>query len=126
MRPAISAPPCAPAGCLRWRRSTSRAAFVVIGVLLLVFSPMLDPARVSVASQVARLESGKVKADRFDFAFLRFDGERYGRAALDRLEREATGADAALVRRQVAIVRKLKNRWNRARWRQSGPTWAPT
>jgi hypothetical protein len=89
-------------------------AFVVIGVLLLVFSPLLDPARVSVASQVARLETGRVKADRFDFAFLRFDGERYGRAALDRLEREATGADAALVRRQVAMVRKLKSHWDRA------------
>jgi len=90
------------------------AAFVVLGVLLLLFSPLLDPARISVASQLARLESGKVKADRFDFAFLRFDGERYGRAALDRLEREALGADTALVRRQIAIVRKMSNRWSPA------------
>jgi hypothetical protein len=90
------------------------AAFVVLGVLLLLFSPLLDPARISVASQLARLESGKVKADRFDFAFLRFDGERYGRAALDRLEREARGKDAALVRDQIAIVRKMSNRWSPA------------
>jgi hypothetical protein len=88
-------------------------AFVVLGLLLLLFSPLLDPARISVASQAARLEAGKVKADRFDFAFLRFDGERYGRAALDRIEREATGTEAALVRRQVAIVRNMKSRWNR-------------
>jgi hypothetical protein len=70
-------------------------AFVVIGVLLALFSPLLDPARISVGSQVARLSAGKVKADQFDFAFLRFDGVRFGRAALDRLEREAAGADAA-------------------------------
>jgi hypothetical protein len=89
-------------------------AFVVLGVLLLLFSPLLDPARVSVASQVARLASGKVRADRFDFAFLRFDGERYGRAAMDRLEREASGKDAALVRDQIAIVRKMSNRWSPA------------
>jgi hypothetical protein len=89
------------------------AAFVVLGVLLLLFSPLLDPARISVASQLARLESGKVKADRFDFAFLRFDGERYGRAALDRLEREPKGVDAALVRRQIGIVRKMKSSWDR-------------
>jgi hypothetical protein len=66
-----------------------------------------------VASQAARLASGKVQADRFDFAFLRFDGERYGRAALDRVEREATVADAALVRRRIALVRSMKSRWNR-------------
>jgi hypothetical protein len=90
------------------------AAFVVVGLLLLLFSPVLDPARISVASQLARFESGKVRADRFDFAFLRFDGERYGRAALDRLEHEARGTDAALVRRQIAVVRSMKNRWNGA------------
>jgi hypothetical protein len=90
------------------------AAFVVIGLLLLLFSPLLDPARISVASQLARFASGRVTADRFDFAFLRFDGERYGRAALDRLERAATGTDAALVRRRIAAVRTLKHRWNGA------------
>jgi len=88
-------------------------AFVVPGLLLLLFSPLLDPARVSVSSQAARLASGKVQAERFDFAFLRFDGERYGRAALDRIEREAAGAQAALVRRRIAIVRNMKSRWNR-------------
>jgi hypothetical protein len=89
------------------------AAFVVLGLLLLLFSPLLDPARVSVSSQAARLASGKVQAERFDFAFLRFDGERYGRAALDRIERGATGTEAALVRRRIAIVRSMKSRWNR-------------
>jgi hypothetical protein len=91
------------------------AAFVVIGVLLLLFSPVLDPARISVASQVARLVSGKVTAERFDFAFLRFDGERYGRAALNRLEQTAAGPDAALVRRQIAAVRKMESPWDRDR-----------
>jgi len=87
------------------------AAFVVIGMLLALFSPLLDPARISVGSQLARLESGKVKADTFDFVFLRFDGERFGRAALDRLE-HASLPDAVLVRRQIAIVRKMDNRWD--------------
>jgi len=85
-------------------------AFVVIGVLLVLFSPLLDPARISVGSQVARLEAGKVKADKFDFAFLRFDGARFGRAALDRLEREATGADAAVLRTRIAEARAMHYR----------------
>jgi hypothetical protein len=89
------------------------AAFVVIGVLLALFSPLLDPARISVASQVARLESGKVKADKFDFVFLRFEGERFGRAALARLDRAPPGPEAAEVRRQVAAVRRMESRWDR-------------
>jgi len=88
-------------------------AFVVIGVLLALFSPLLDPARISVNSQLSRLASGKARADTFDFAFLRFDGERFGRAALDRLARTAGGADAELVRRQVAFVRKMQSPWQR-------------
>jgi len=86
-------------------------AFVVLGVLLALFSPLLDPARISVDSQVARLASGKVKPDAFDFAFLRFDGERFGRAALDRLERMPV-PDADAVRRRVAAVRRMVNRWD--------------
>jgi hypothetical protein len=65
-----------------------------------------------VASQVARLASGKVKPDAFDFAFLRFDGARFGRAALDRLERMPV-PDADVVRRRIAAVRRMENRWDR-------------
>jgi len=86
-------------------------AFVVLGVLLVLFSPLLDPARISVASQVARLASGKVKPDAFDFAFLRFDGARFGRAALDRLERMPL-PEADAVRRRIAAVRRMETRWD--------------
>lgn len=88
-------------------------AFVVLGVLLALFSPLLDPARISVASQLARLESGRVKPGKFDFAYLRFEGERFGRAALARLDRAPPGPDAAEVRRQIAAVRKMKYRGDR-------------
>src|SRR5690348_7105618 len=57
------------------------AAFVTLAALLALFTPIADPARLSVASQVARLESGAVAPDKFDFAYLRFDGARYGKAA---------------------------------------------
>jgi hypothetical protein len=80
-------------------------------VLLALFSPLLDPARISVDSQVARLASGKVKPDAFDFAFLRFDGARFGRAALDRLERMPL-PEADAVRRRIAAVRRMVNPWD--------------
>jgi hypothetical protein len=54
-----------------------------------------------------------VNAQRFDFVFLRFDGARFGRAALDRIDAQAAGPDAALVHQRIATVRKLDNKWNR-------------
>ena len=61
-------------------------AFVILAVLLALFTPIADPARLAVASQLARLEAGTIAPDKFDFAFLRFDGARYGRAALEKLK----------------------------------------
>jgi hypothetical protein len=61
-------------------------AAVCVLLLIALFTPIADPARLSVASQVKRLEGGKVTADKFDFQFLRFDSGRYGRLALERLK----------------------------------------
>lgn len=61
-------------------------AFVVLAAMLALCSPIADPARLSVNNQLARLTSGKVAADKFDFAYLRFEGARYGRAALAQLK----------------------------------------
>ncbi len=88
-------------------------AFVVLGTLLLLFSPLVDPARLSVNDQVARLAAGKVPAAKFDFAYLRFEGARYGRDALARLDAAATGKDGALVRERIAAARKMQYPWER-------------
>lgn len=85
-------------------RSNVAAAVLSVVVILALFSPLLDPTRLSVADQVARLEHGKVKAADFDYSFLRFDSGKAGRAALDgligskdaetaRLAREAKASD---------------------------------
>lgn len=88
-------------------------AFVVLGVLLLLSSPAADPARLSVHSQLARLASGKVPVQKFDFDFLHFEGARYGRDALARLDATAAGPNAALLRGRIADTRKLKFQWER-------------
>ena len=88
-------------------------AFVILGVIVLVFSPLVDPARIAVHSQMGRLAAGRVDARHFDFVFLRFYGARFGRAALDRAEAHAAGPDAAWVRERIAAVRRLENPWNR-------------
>jgi hypothetical protein len=90
------------------------AAFLVIVVMLALFTPIADPARISVNSQMARLESGKTAVGQFDFRYLRFEGGRYGKDALERLKQWSSGTDAASVRREAALVLALKDsqRWS--------------
>lgn len=72
-------------------------AYVILAVLLAIFSPIADPARIAVADQMARLESGKTSPDKFDYKFLRFHAGRYGMTALRELAARTQGADAALI-----------------------------
>lgn len=67
------------------------AALLVLAVLLALFSPLADPARIAVASQVARLQSGAVTVAKFDFSYLKNGGLRFGRDALERLARSSDG-----------------------------------
>jgi len=79
-------------------------AFVVIVVLLALVTPLADPRRLSVNDQVARLQAGKVKAEAFDFDFLRF---RSGRFGLDALKRLAAGPDALVAKAAKASLARL-------------------
>lgn len=82
-------------------------AFVVLGLLLALFTPLADPARLSVNDQMARIAAGKVTADKVDYRFLRFDGEKYGKAALEGLVKK--GGD---VGKRAAEALKWTNKWS--------------
>ena len=71
-------------------------AVLVVAVILALFTPLADPARLSVGDQVARLNSGKVAADKFDYAFLKFESGKVGEAALATL---AASTDPEIARR---------------------------
>jgi hypothetical protein len=73
-------------------------AWVSLAVLVAVFTPLADPARLSVASQVSRLLSGSVMPEKFDYNFLRYRSARYGLQALARLQEETKASNAATVR----------------------------
>jgi len=83
------------------------AAFVVLGVLLLL-SPVADPGRIAVNSQMARLAAGQVKLPQLDVAYLYHHGARYGRAAIAQLEQSATGTDAGWLRVELERLRQLR------------------
>ena len=53
--------------------------------ILLLFTPLADPARLSADDQVGRLLAGKTDPASFDFSFLTYRAGRYGTEALARL-----------------------------------------
>jgi hypothetical protein len=60
-------------------------ARLVMLAILLLFTPIADPARLAVDDQVGRLLAGKTAPDKFDFDFLTYKSGRYGSDALSRL-----------------------------------------
>lgn len=88
-------------------------ALVIVVLVVLGNSPLLDPHRISAASQSARLQSmppGEVAMR--DLEWLRFDAGRHGVAALQRM-RETTAAEGPMA---TGIDRLLAQRTRHSRW----------
>lgn len=73
----------------RWFRLAEPVNIAMAAVLVVVFgamlTPLAEPARVSVTSQVSRLQAGQVTVEKFDWKMLRFETGNYGSTALDSL-----------------------------------------
>src|SRR3546814_14415637 len=70
--------------------------------------PVLDFGAISTRDQLARLESGAVKTEKFDWAALAFDFGPSGRKALAELARSPRADRANLAKWALAA----KNRWD--------------
>jgi hypothetical protein len=79
-------------------------------VLLALFSPLADPARISVDDQMARLTNATSPADKFDLAYLRWDAGSYGKAALETIAARPGDGNAALPTRAKQLL-DAKNRY---------------
>jgi len=85
------------------RRANLTLAFAIAGVAFFLATPILSFNAISARDQVARLESGKVTIDTFDWAALAFDFGEPGRAALKRL---AASGNAAIAARAKEVAAK--------------------
>jgi hypothetical protein len=83
---------------LKRLEQTNIAVALVILLAIVALTTFADPARLSVADQVSRLETGRLGPDEFDFRYLRFDTARYGLEALDRLK-NAAGPNTEAIKR---------------------------
>jgi len=84
-------------------RTNIAVAALTVVIILALFSPVADPARLSVADQTHRLASGRITPDRFDYAFLRFDSGKAGEAALAALARSSDDRIASAAKRMQAV-----------------------
>lgn len=78
------------------------SAFVTIALTVALLTPVADPARLSVANQLSRLESGRITPDEFDYGLLERHTSGYGRAALQRLASQREGPNAAQIASKAA------------------------
>lgn len=88
------------------------AAHVALALLLAIFSPLADPARLSVNDQMHRLRTGKVSVQDFDYNFLRHASGLHGRKALDQLVDHPFGLRAAEMAERARNARKAENPWD--------------
>lgn len=95
----------------RVRPANLHLAMIVCGVALLLATPLVSFNAISTRDQVARLESGKVSPDKFDWAALAFDFGEPGRKALERLK--ASGN--TVLRAKAVEAAKAEGRYDLAR-----------
>ncbi len=88
------------------------AALFTILVLTLLLTPIADPMRLSVISQINGLKSGHIPVEKFNFEFLRWDSGRYGYRALHELQ---TSSQDPKLLQQVAYVLEKKSRYEQQR-----------
>ncbi|MXO74640.1 DUF4153 domain-containing protein [Altererythrobacter aerius] len=88
----------------RVRQANLHLAAVVCVVALVLSLPLVDFGAISARNQVARLESGAVSAEDFDYAALRWDFGDAGRRALRALAESKDGAIASKAREALALA----------------------
>ncbi len=89
------------------RTANLRLAIAIAAAALFLATPVISFNAISTADQVARLTSGRIKPDKFDWAALAFDFGAPGKAALKRLT-QSPNAETASRARDAA---KATTRW---------------
>jgi len=94
----------------RLRASNLRLGLATALFALFLALPILNFGAISTSDQLARLESGAISAEEFDFSALKWDFGAAGRKALDRL---AKSSDAAIAKgaRQAQLQETRPYRW---------------
>jgi len=101
-----------PSGWALIRRANLGLAGLVFLVAILVQTPLFNAWSWSVNDQIARLESGEVSAEEFDYGYFHFVLGKAGERGLDRLAADDSLADHDLILEKIEAVRKAENQWD--------------
>jgi hypothetical protein len=82
----------------------TKLAIAICGIALFLALPILDFGSISARSQIARLESGKVKAEEFDWTAMAFDFGKAGRNYLANVEKNGPAPQRALAKTALAAT----------------------
>lgn len=93
------------------RPANVRLAIGLCALAFVLAMPVINFGTWSTASQLARLESGKVTAEKFDWVAMRFDFGASGQAAVQRL---AKSGKTPAIKEAAAKALKLESRWEGA------------
>lgn len=99
------------------RAANLRLAAGLCGLALFLALPIVSFGALSTRDQLARLQSGRVAPDRFDWAAMRFDFGPSGRRALERL---AASPDL-VVRQRAREALRASTRWAMPSQERTGP-----
>lgn len=98
-------------GRSRWadelRRANVRLAAGLCLLALFLALPIVSFGAISARDQLARLESGKVAPERFDWAAMRFDFGPRGRHVIERLAR----SENSVIRQRARDALRARDRW---------------
>jgi hypothetical protein len=96
-----------------WLQQLSRVnvtmGLVLLALMLLVNSPLLDFRKISVASQLQRLDSGQVKLEDFDLNYFRYHLARPGYLALQDIKEKHAESHPELVLRIDNLYRNYRD-----------------
>jgi hypothetical protein len=83
-------------------------AIGVCGLALFLALPIVDFGAISAKSQLARLQSGKVKAEEFDWTAMAFDFGKSGRNHLARIEKSGPADQRILAKEALASTNRYE------------------
>ena len=92
-------------------RTNIATALVMCAGLVLLLSPLADARRIAVHSQMSRLMSGAVAAEKIDYAYLRWQAGRYGQDALNELADGIEHKDRDIIASKAKQTFTQKNRY---------------
>tara|TARA_R110000782_G_scaffold167129_4_gene259138 strand:- start:24817 stop:26523 length:1707 start_codon:yes stop_codon:yes gene_type:complete len=101
------------------RPANMRLALALCAIAFLLSTPLISFGAISTRDQLARLESGKVSVDQFDFAALRFD---FGPAGMKALKKLAKQGKTKEIRTAAADALKSDDRYAASQARQRTET----